>query len=242
MKNPWDELSQKSFNTYVADSQIDPKVADNILIAWPPILNTIKANFPNPKKLTALDYGCGSGAFCMELNKLGFTVDGIDTSVGMIAEANKNSPYSIGFYLCDSDSLAKEPHYEVITSIMTLQFIENIEPTLDRLVAALQKDGIILFADFNQEWVKECLNKGISFSDFDSQENPVKGKITFNEIKIPVFIRDAQFYDNYFLKKGFEKILAEKPPFTEEFIKKYPDDRPKNISEYLILGYKKLNQ
>ncbi len=58
-------------------------------------------------------------------------------------------------------------------------------------------------------------------------------------VRTPVFIRESKDYDQLATKNGLKKILEVKPPFTTEFNEKYPDKRPKNVSEYLILGYRK---
>src|SRR3989344_2898206 len=98
-QNPWDLLSKKTFNTHRKDGQIDPAAADNILIAWPVILKEISQEYPNPKDIKVLDFGCGTGGFCNKLNSLGFNITGIDPSIEMINTARKHSPSSIHYLL-----------------------------------------------------------------------------------------------------------------------------------------------
>ena len=78
---------------------------------------------------------------------------------------------------------------------MTFPFIENIKTLFRLMIQALHPNGILVFADFNNDWVKECLRIKVSFADFDSDENPKKGRITFGDIRIPVFLRSFNTYD-----------------------------------------------
>lgn len=241
IQNLWDALGKSSFNTHIKEGEIDPRSADNILIAWPTILDAIKKHFPNPNGINILDFGCGTGGFCIKLNKLGYKVVGVDSSAEMINTAKKHSPSSVKYILGDVSSILQNSIFQIIVSIMTLQFIKNLEKTLISLINHLQTGGILLMADFNKEWVKECLKIPISFADFDSNENPQKGWKTFGDLKIPVCIRDSKAYDDLAIKNGLTKFMEGYPPFTQVFVDKYPDDRPKNVSEYVILGYKRDN-
>lgn len=238
IQNPWDILGSK-FNIHLKKGQIDPRVADNILIAWPSILKLITQEYPNPKRIKVLDFGCGTGGFCRRLNQLGYTVTGIDQSNEMIKTAIAHSPSAIKYILGNQSKFQTLETFDIITSIMTTPFIEELDNVIKSLASKLNQNGIIIIADFNKDWVKECLKIPVSFADFDSNDNPNKGQKTFGDIKIPVFIRDSKEYDNVAKQNGLGKIFEDYPPFTEEFIQKYPDDRPKNNPEYMILGYKK---
>jgi|GEM_PF-4113028 len=67
----WDALSQY-FNTFKEDGSIEAGAADNILIAWPVLIEIINKFLPKFSSKKALDYGCGTGGFCNTLNNLGF--------------------------------------------------------------------------------------------------------------------------------------------------------------------------
>jgi hypothetical protein len=62
MSNPWDTLSSL-FNTTKDETDISPRVADNMLIAWPEILDFIKKYKPRKENFRLLEFGCGSGSF-----------------------------------------------------------------------------------------------------------------------------------------------------------------------------------
>lgn len=237
--NPWDILSQSKFNTNLPDDKIDPRVADNILIAWPPILKLINNYYSNTNGIKIMDFGCGNGGFCQKLYSLGYDVTGLDSSAEMIKTARNNSSHNINYIIGNQRDLPAFGKYDIIISIMTFPFIDEIPITLKLISDALNKNGLLIFADFNNIWVKECLQNQTTFSDFDSISYPLSGMKIFGDIKIPVFIRESKDYDLLTNKLKLSKILEYKPPFTKEFIEKYSDNRPKKVPEYLILGYKK---
>lgn len=238
-QNPWDTLGKNIFNTHNKNGEIDPRVADNILLAWPPIIKCIKQNFPSPKGVSALDFGCGTGGFCNKLKELGFEVTGIDSSNEMIQTARKNSPRVIRYIFGDKSALPSNKSFHIVTSIMTFQFIKDIDKTVQATSKIVYPHGLFVFAVFNPKWVKESLERNIKFADFNSNVNPKIGWKTFGDIRIPVFIRDAIEYNNLLTNNGFVKILEKRPPFTKQFLRIYPNYYPHNVSEYLILGYKK---
>ena len=237
--NPWDILSQSKFNINLPKDKIDPRAADNILIAWPPILKLINQYYPNPNGIKVMDFGCGNSGFCQKLYSLGFEVTGLDSSAEMIKGARDNSSHNINYIIGNQRDLPAFGKYDIITSIMTFPFIDEIQITLKLISDVLNKNGLLIFADFNNICVKECLQNRTTFSDFDSITIPSSGMKLFGDIKIPVFIRESKNYDLMTKKLKLLKIFEDRPPFTKEFIEKYPDIRPKKVSEYLILGYKK---
>ena len=238
MSNPWDALSS-TFDTKKDEGEISSHAADNILIAWPVVLDFIKENAPKEEDLRGLEYGCGGGGFAEKLNTLGYQVTGVDSSAEMIKVANAAHGSHIKFMVGDSSVLHTFEPFSIITSIMTLQFIENIEKVVDDFSKALTPDGILVFAVHNPEHVKEYLKAQILFEDFNSNDQPETGYLNLGGNKIPIFIRTAEEYNLLLKKKGFEPLLKAYPPFTKEFLSKYPISAPTEQSEFLILGYRK---
>jgi len=235
--NNWDTLSTK-FNVHKKEEEIDPEAADNILLAWPPIVSLITQHFNSSKNqnLIALDYGCGTGGFANKLNSLGFVVTGADESEGMLQLARQSVDKNIT--LLNSKDIPHDSHYDLISGIMVFQFVEDIEEAFKQLVARLNKGGLIVFAVFNPRFISTCLQAQVLFSHFDSLENPKVGLMDFSkDIHIPTYIRTAAEYDKLMKELGLTKLLEIYPPFTEEFLKQYAWDLPANEPEYLILGY-----
>ena len=241
-KDVWNNLSQY-FNTYKKDDEIEAGAADNILIAWPVIIDFIKNHFANPQESRALDYGCGTGSFCLELSSLGFDTTGIDYSEEMIKTAKTNISSNIKFIVGetkDVHNIAKEEGmFDLIVSIMALQFIENIDKAFKDLSKSLSKGGYLCFAVFNQDWARECIEKKILFHHLSNTKTADELVMDFgNERKVKVFNRGSKEYDSILRTLGFKKILEAYPPFTSQYIEKYKPAMPTDVPEFMILGYK----
>ena len=236
-KNPWDSLSQY-FDTNKED--LEAGSADNILIAWPVILQFIREYTRENKDLRLLEFGCGTGGFANKLQVMGFNVTGIDSSSKMIEVAKKAHGNSIDFKIGDSTIVPRLGKFDVITSVMALQFIENIDETIKDLSQSLNPRGIFVFAVFNPNYVVDGIKSKKVFMDFDSDTKPTKGITEFSsEIRVSTFIRTASEYNQLARKYGFKPLLEKYPPFPQEFLAKYRQNIPTNHSEYLILGYKR---
>jgi len=243
--NQWDILSD-FFDVRIKNGEIQGGAMDNILIAWPPIIKCIKKHYPDTKGLSALDFGCGVGEFCFKLHKLGFKVTGIDNSEKMIKKAKSYLPKDITLIHGKSDRIQTKEKYDLITSIQTLQFIEDIRKTISNFDKALKPKGLLIFAVFNPQFVLNCIKENVLLVDFDSETNPKKGFFCLGDkIRIPTYIRTASEYISMLKEKSFKKILETYPPFTKSFLKKYPlkvpPDKlaPSKDPEYMILGFVK---
>ena len=239
MNNPWDSLSQY-FDTGGNKEEISSGAADNILIAWPVILQFLQDNFPKDRKGIIIDFGCGGGGFANKLHSLVYQVIGIDASEEMIKIANKLYGKEISFKVGDHHQLTHMGKVACIASIMSLQFIGDIDAAMSDFSKALIPNGLLIFAVFNPEYVVNGLKAKLFFEDFDSTAKPTKGIANFSGIRIPTYIRTAKEYTGIVQKYGFKCLLESYPPFTEEFIKKYPTDMPTDKPEYLILGYQRI--
>lgn len=217
--NPWDLLSAY-FDTTQNEEDIPSGAADNILIAWPVILNFTDQYIPSKKGVKALDYGCGAGSFAYKLHTLGFEVHAIDSSKEMVQKAKsaygKYIKFSTNTLLTDQKN-----SFSLITSIMTLQFIKDIEKTFEVLVDSLSENGYLIFAVHNPDYIKGSILK------FE------------NGIEVPIYIRTAKEYNLLANKYNLQPLLEQYPPFTKEFMEKYPEYTQTQVPEYLILGYKK---
>lgn len=239
--NQWDKLSQY-FDTHKDAAEINPGAADNILVAWPSVLRGVEIAQKGGTGLSALDYGCGGGSFAAALQKRGYSVVGCDSSPAMIAVAKKNLGDEITFYDCDSEDVPKlkEAPFDLITGIMVFQFVEDIESCFRNLDAALKSGGVLSFAVFNPNYVERNHGDGKLFRNFQTPEQPTKGFMAATEdTKIPVFMRIEEEYDNALRPLGYQRIYADKPSFTPEFLDKYPSDADTTQPEYLVMTYKK---
>ncbi|MFA6436594.1 MAG: class I SAM-dependent methyltransferase, partial [Candidatus Gracilibacteria bacterium] len=209
----WDHLSQKYYNNF-DKNDIELAAVENLYFAWPVFKKFIQKNVKNIKDKKVLDFGCGTGQICAELNSMGCTTTGIDYSQGMIEIAKKNIDPLIHLHLGDSKKAVaiakKEGPFDSIISILVFPFIEDIEQTIQDLHLCLTKGGYLCFAVFNKNWVREALKNGVDY------EQPPKSKgikkLIFNfgkNRKTDVFSRSAKEYDKIFATLGYKKLLEE---------------------------------
>ncbi|MFA5855006.1 MAG: class I SAM-dependent methyltransferase [Candidatus Gracilibacteria bacterium] len=239
----WDNLSRGYFNNFNED-EIELEAVENLYFAWPVIKKFVKKNIKNSKNKRALDFGCGTGQVCTELNSLGFIAGGIDYSSGMIKVAKKSIDRRVHLYLGDSKKAVevakKEGKFDLIVSILTFPFIEKIEQTIKDLHRSLAESGYLCFVAFNEDWVRTALKNGVDYERIPGNRGIKKLMFNFGKNrKVEVFHRSANEYDKIFAGLGCKKLMEEYPLFTKKFISKVYPQMPENISEYMILGYKK---
>ena len=229
--NQWDKLSTY-FNTHGDNSDIKSGAADNILIAWPSLLKGIECIQHNGATLHALDYGCGGG---------GYSVIGCDASSAMISMAQKNWSH-IKFYQCDFWKIDKLPGspFDLITSIMVIQFIDNMHQFFANINRVLNPGGLLAFAVFNPDYVAKNHGRGKSFEGFETPDRPTYGFLCLTKgTRIPVFIRTIEEYDQQIISLGYKKIYADKPEFTAQYLTQFKTNGDTGSPEFLVLVYQK---
>ena len=234
--NPWDALAAHFAPQKIEEMEWD--TADNILLAWPTVLEFLHKEVGDPNGKHLLDFGCGAGQFANELSQLGFTVEGMDSSPSMITKARSYYGNRIEFRTGQAVSI-KPGEFDVITSIMTLQFVSDINNTMACLGRGLKPGGHLVFAVHNPEFVRDWLRIGYRYADFDSIELPTKGMLSFGDTQIPIFLRGVDDYNQLAKNYNLNPRLEKYPPFNREFLDRYHVDGPTEHSEYLILGYQK---
>jgi len=218
--NPWDALSDY-FDTTKAEDEVPAGAADNILIAWPVILQFIASHGPALHGSRVLDYGCGVGSFAHQLHERGAQVTGLDPSPAMIAKAQDAYGAGIDFRVGDSGLLRRLPPFALITSIMALQFVADLPTLIADITQALVPGGHLIFAVHNPAFVQGDVLR------FD------------NGVEVPIFIRSADDYHVVARANGLEPLLEAYPPFTPAFLARYPAYAGYTAPEYLILGYRR---
>ena len=240
MPNPWDTLSRLFAGETTADG-IPQGAADNILLAWPPILHAVDMVFDRTKRLAFLDFGCGSGDFCRKLADLGHSVTGSDPAVKMRQAAARRVPDSVQL-VAPGELFARSKLFDVISAIMVFPFIERIEETVAQLLALMKPSSLLVFAVFNPPFVTNLLAQGMLFHSFDTTAHPARGVMELVKgIPVPVYIRSADEYIALLGRRGKE-ICRLRPPFTPGFLEKYPAPFSTKDSEFLIQGFVKEKQ
>ncbi len=243
--NEWDLLAER-FDTYKIKSEVHPDAAVNVYVGWPIFAQQIdfQSDVLGKKQLNILDYGCGAGEFCKFLDQLGHHVVGVDKSEKMLELASEkvNGKVKIS-HISDLFNKIESGEYEnkfdVITSIHVFDWIKDIDELLTELSNVLNKQGIIIFAIFPVSHIKDSLQIKDLFEDFDSIDCPKEGIANFDGVKIPTYVKEPSYYDEYFNNHNFEKVLEYYPQYPKAFLTKY-NWTASLKPEMVVLAYRKL--
>ena len=237
--NPWDSLA-KRFNTKKNILDIHHDAAVNIFVGWPIFLQNIKLQkeYQGKNSLDILDFGCGDGRLCEELHNNSNNVTGIDKSHKMIELAKTHVPSNVNIkHYAEFLQEGSDTKFDVITSMHVLDWIEDIESTLNLIIKRLKPGGLFLFSVFPQKHVIDSIKIKDLFEDFDDKANPTVGFANFDGIRVKVFVRKAEYYDAYFQNNGLNKVIEMYPPYPKYFLQNY-NWTGSLEPEMLILGYR----
>jgi 2-polyprenyl-3-methyl-5-hydroxy-6-metoxy-1,4-benzoquinol methylase len=227
----WDQRQCKK-------GKVKDAIADNILIAWPAMLMLIHDNHTGDARV--LDYRCGTGGFCRHMRTSGLRVAGIDPSPILIRSALKRSSRQIRYHIGDKDALKEmKGAYDVITSIMDFQFMDNFETYLPIFRRMLRERGIIVFAVFNPDFVESCHRVNAVFPSLRPSKGMIIGRMETERGAIDTYVRTKEQYRDLFKKHGFEYLSSRYPPFTPEFIAQYKWKLPSDDAEYMVMAVRK---
>ncbi|MBO7202850.1 MAG: class I SAM-dependent methyltransferase [Paludibacteraceae bacterium] len=109
------------------------------------------------KQGTLLDFGCGIGFFLNEMNRRGWSVQGIEKS----EEARRFAEKQFGLNIFSNEKVASldSKTYDVITSWHSMEHIEFLNQTIDQLQMALKDDGVWFLAVPNSVSMDEKIYK-----------------------------------------------------------------------------------
>jgi len=97
----------------------------------------------------ALDLGCGTGNYTLELYKRGFEVVGVDVSEEMLKIARKKLP-NVKFIRADAYSLPFEDNtFDLVLSITMFEFIHKPEKALGEIYRVLKPGGEAIIGTMN---------------------------------------------------------------------------------------------
>ncbi|WP_208350929.1 class I SAM-dependent DNA methyltransferase [Pseudaestuariivita rosea] len=125
----------------------DAEVAENGY-ATPVRAADALAKLLTDKSAPVLDFGCGTGLFGEELNSRGFrTVDGVDLSPDMLAEAKDKGVYRDVWQIEAGANLKTNPgDYAAIAAVGVIGVGAAPPETLDIMFAALATKGLMAFS------------------------------------------------------------------------------------------------
>lgn len=232
--NPWNQLVNVFGSTW-DEEKVSGVAADNICIAWPSILQCIHNWQCDLSNKTALDFGCGGGLFCRKLSQLGLQVTGCDEASELLHVARGNNYATTT--ICDCERVYQsDEQFDLITSIMVFQFVEDMHILLQKLLSKLKPNGLLVFSVFNPQFVVHTLNGRMHSSLPGNTVDTLSFK---GELHIPVFNRDALEYQSLLGEYGLCEMYRDYPPFTPEFLHEYDMPFSVELPEYLIQGFVK---
>lgn len=235
--NPWDALAAV-FSGEFSLEHLSPDAADNVCLAWPPLLTFLEEHVARGAEV--LDFGCGGGWFAAELAHRGYRVTAMDASAAMIEQARRFCTSDVRFLVGDLDSASRSGPFAAVTSLMTLEFIADVGEAMRVLSAAVAPGGALALAVHNPEYVRAWARADSRYVGFDSVSGAQHGRLHFGEHgSVSMHVRTGDEYDALAHRFGLRPVLRLSPPFTPEFLRRFPPDpaAPTHISEYLILGY-----
>jgi ubiquinone/menaquinone biosynthesis C-methylase UbiE len=95
---------------------------------------------PEPGMLT-VDVGCGEGRLSRDLERLGYKVIGIDVSATLIRLAREEDPEGKYFHAPASCMPLEDACADLAIAFMSLQDVDDLEPSVLEIARVLQKGG-----------------------------------------------------------------------------------------------------
>ncbi len=239
IKTDWNNVAS-IFDTQSQEA-IDPRAADNILIAWPAIITMLQdpsLEYYRPLRLI-LDFGCGTGSFAHELTKIGYQASGVDPAENMVSIAKRRFRNVVINHGTVND-IPWNYTFDAITSIMVFQFLDEpvLRNTFCRLLSHLEPHARLVFAVHNPDYLHYAKTKTEKyFEDINGQMH-----IRFKEHgDIKLYPRSSEEYTKILESFGMKKHAESTPPFTQTYIEKYgaKANEPLDAPKFLIMSFVK---
>ncbi len=113
------------------------------------LLDVLDRFFPDPRKRTLLDAGCGIGVLSEAFANHGYEVTGVDFCESAVAAARQRVP-NAKFLTCPLDELRLDKRFDVITVVdVLLHIVDDAkwQRTLAALTSHLKPQGVLLILD-----------------------------------------------------------------------------------------------
>lgn len=201
-----------NFNERAKDWDSDPMKVERARA----VADAIRKMIPLSQKMSALEYGCGTGLLSFALQPDLGQITLADTSQGMLdVLAEKISASGVENMRRLRLDLAVDPlpaqRYHITYSLMTLHHIEGTKDILNKFHAILEPKGYLLIADLDKEDGSfhtdgtTDVYKGFARGELQAQVEAagfgnvkfttayvIKKKIVNEERSFPVFLMSAQ--------------------------------------------------
>ena len=177
---------------------------ENKSVIWP-----IFMQYVNQRKrflgrnLRILDFGCGTGSFCRRLALDGHTVVGVDANVDMIKRAIERDVNFLASYVDPDglDEVTSEP-FDMVVSLMVLQFVSEIDEMISRMGSRLTEEGIVVVAVHDDDYFRQMSGRHPKYVPPKPGSNPLEWTIVLNGETFAVFLRGDVEYSEWFARRG----------------------------------------
>lgn len=137
------------------------------------IAKAIKDKIGLNKEMHLMDFGVGTGLLGFEVLKDVKSMDGVDTSKGMIEKLEEKNTSSEYIKPICQDILKNklDTKYDGVISSMTLHHVEHLDEFFKTIKESLNKNGFIAIADLaSEDGTFHSDNEGVHHFGFDERE------------------------------------------------------------------------
>jgi len=176
--------------------------------------STSAPQISHPKHATCFN-APSVGAFLQELSEKNWVVTGVDLSVEMIDGAKQRNVPDVSLLHGSVSELPRKQSYDLITAVMVLQFVNDLEPILTALNGKLRDGGLFVVAVHNEIYIQKCLDAKYKFRYERGQL-----KIGFGDGPGIPMVSDAAYRIDQFVQRELDWIpfLTCKPEFVKEYL------------------------
>ena len=149
------------------------------------------------------DIGCGTGSITVLLSERGYSLTGIDQSVGMLeiaSEKARSSGQRIMFSNQDLKELVLGRTDVVVMNMDVINYIapEDLQMSFERISGGLKKGGLMLFDISSGYKIRNILGNNFFYEDYDDVTYFWKNTLSDDEksvdMELTFFIRDGEGY------------------------------------------------
>jgi 2-polyprenyl-6-hydroxyphenyl methylase/3-demethylubiquinone-9 3-methyltransferase len=175
---------------------------------WPVLRNVIEAHdWPHRR---AFDLGCGNGATCNMLSRLGFDVTGVDTSESGIANAQKAYPHVKTYVGSAYDDLASQyGRFPLVVSLEVIGHCMDPKAFAKTFINLIAPGGIGFLSAPYHGYLKNLALAVTGNMDRHFTALSPGGHIKFFSMRtLGELLKEAGAREGYFMRVGRIKVLA----------------------------------
>ncbi len=179
------------------------------------LIKTVMDNDIDVHKIkNILEVGCGTGYVTRKLYKQcpNAKITAVDIAPGMIEQIKLNTwDDSVNFICGDIEEINIDNKYDLIISNATFQWFNNIDTTIEKLISALNINGILCFSTFGKNTfselhksfekarevmdITEPITPGQAFYSLDELCKLCQSVVSKNSISKEILLQDKEMFE-----------------------------------------------